>query len=52
MSEKRIVLFDLDGTLIDTAPDMHRALGVLITAGPAEKLKMSLDMLTHLHHQH
>ena len=30
MSEKRIVLFDLDGTLIDTAPDMHQALGVLL----------------------
>ena len=30
MSEKRIVLFDLDGTLIDTAPDMHQALGILL----------------------
>ena len=30
MSEKRIVLFDLDGTLIDTAPDMHQALGLLL----------------------
>ena len=30
MSEKKIVLFDLDGTLIDTAPDMHQSLGILL----------------------
>jgi phosphoglycolate phosphatase len=30
MAEKTIVLFDLDGTLIDTAPDMYLALGILL----------------------
>ena len=30
MPEKKIVLFDLDGTLIDTAPDMHQALEILL----------------------
>ena len=30
MSNDKIVLFDLDGTLIDTAPDMHLALSILL----------------------
>ena len=30
MGGKTIVLFDLDGTLIDTAPDMYLALGILL----------------------
>ena len=31
MTNKKIVLFDLDGTLIDTAPDMHLALSILLS---------------------
>ena len=30
MTDKKIVLFDLDGTLIDTAPDMYLALNILL----------------------
>ena len=30
MADKKIVLFDLDGTLIDTAPDMYLALNILL----------------------
>ena len=30
MEDKKIVLFDLDGTLIDTAPDMYLALNILL----------------------
>tara|TARA_B100001540_G_C15676658_1_gene582795 strand:- start:204 stop:857 length:654 start_codon:yes stop_codon:yes gene_type:complete len=30
MADKKIVLFDLDGTLIDTAPDMYLALSILL----------------------
>ena len=30
MVDKKIVLFDLDGTLIDTAPDMYLALSILL----------------------
>ena len=30
MSKLKTVLFDLDGTLIDTAPDMSRALNILL----------------------
>ena len=26
----KIVLFDLDGTLVDTAPEMHLAMNVLL----------------------
>ena len=29
-TDKKIVLFDLDGTLIDTAPDMYIALNILL----------------------
>ena len=31
MTNKKIVLFDLDGTLIDTAPDMYLALNILLS---------------------
>ena len=31
MTNKKIVLFDLDGTLIDTAPDMYLALSILLS---------------------
>ena len=31
MTNKKIVMFDLDGTLIDTAPDMHLALSILLS---------------------
>ena len=31
MINKKIVLFDLDGTLIDTAPDMYLALNILLS---------------------
>ena len=27
---EKVVLFDLDGTLIDTAPEMHLAMNVLL----------------------
>mgnify|MGYP001189809318 FL=1 len=30
MDDKKIILFDLDGTLIDTAPDMYQALILLL----------------------
>ncbi len=30
MADKKIVLFDLDGTLIDTAPDMYLAISILL----------------------
>ncbi len=31
MKNKLLILFDLDGTLIDTAPEMHKALNNLLT---------------------
>ena len=37
MINKKIVLFDLDGTLIDTAPDMYLALSILLKE---EKMNM------------
>ena len=37
MTNKKIVLFDLDGTLIDTAPDMYLALSILLSE---EKMEM------------
>ena len=43
MADKKIVLFDLDGTLIDTAPDMYLALSILLNE---EKKKMvSYDLV-------
>ena len=30
MESPSLLLFDLDGTLVDTAPEMHRALNILL----------------------
>ena len=43
MADKKIVLFDLDGTLIDTAPDMYLALSILLNE--ENKKMVSYDLV-------
>lgn len=37
---KRAVLFDLDGTLLDTAPDLHRALNVVLESNACKTISL------------
>ncbi len=49
MTERELILFDLDGTLIDTAPDMAAALNDLLSAEGREPLPFA-DIRPHVSH--
>lgn len=49
MNNRELVLFDLDGTLIDTAPDMAAALNELLSAEGREPLPFA-DIRPHVSH--
>ena len=48
MADKKIVLFDLDGTLIDTAPDMYLALNILLDEENVKTVSYDAVSYTHL----
>lgn len=49
MNSRELILFDLDGTLIDTAPDMAAALNDLLSAEGREPLPF-VDIRPHVSH--
>ncbi len=49
MTNRELILFDLDGTLIDTAPDMAAALNDLLSAEGREPLPFA-DIRPHVSH--
>ena len=44
----KLVLFDLDGTLIDTAPDFHNAINKILKKYNRTQISMSSVSYTHL----